>query len=192
MGIVYYASDIFESAGFSSSVGTVAMAIIQLPTTAFGVYLMDKSGRRPLLMFSASGMCSACILAGLSFLLKDHGWLKHFSPYLVFVGILLYSATYPLGMGGIPFILMSEIFPINIKGSAGSLATVVNWSTSWIVSYAFNFMLDWNSSGTFFIFAAVNTLSVLFIVKLVPETKGRSLEEIQESLIHIRNNPCIS
>ncbi|GAB4855499.1 hypothetical protein Ancab_024117 [Ancistrocladus abbreviatus] len=185
MGIVYYAKDIFESAGFPGSVGTVAMAIIQIPTTAVGVYLMDKAGRRPLLIFSVTGMGLACVFAGLSFFLKDHGLLTHFSPYLVFIGILLYSSTYPLGMGGIPFVMMSEIFPMNIKGSAGSLATLVNWSTSWIISYVFNFMLDWSSAGTFFIFAGVNASSLLFIAKLVPETKGRSLEEIQESFAHI-------
>ncbi|KAL8166618.1 hypothetical protein V2J09_008117 [Rumex salicifolius] len=128
MGVIYYASSIFESAGFSTTVGTIAMAIIQLPVTSVGVILMDRLGRRPLLLISASGMCLACIFSGLSFLFEDHGWLTSISPSLVFVGIMLFSAAYPIGMGGIPYIIMSEIFPVNVKGTAGSLATSVNWS----------------------------------------------------------------
>lgn len=187
-GVIYYASNVFSSAGFSSTIGTVSMAIIQLPTTAVGVYLMDKAGRRPLLLFSVAGMFLACLLSGLSFLLKEHGWMTGVSPYLVYVGYLVFSSAYPLGMGGIPYILMSEIFPMNIKGPAGSLATIVNWSTSWIVAYAFSFMFDWSSWGTFFVFAGVNVFSLIFIAKLVPETKGRTLEEIQASITGIQTS----
>ncbi|KAL8166615.1 hypothetical protein V2J09_008114 [Rumex salicifolius] len=181
--------------GFSTAVGTISIAIIQIfflpllssladefdiifqiPVTSVGVILMDKVGRRPLILISASGMCLGCILSGLSFLFKDHGWLTSINPSLAFVGILLQLlvAAYPMGLGGIPFIIMSEIFPMNVKGTAGSLATCVNWATSWIVSYAFNFMLDWSSAGTFFLFAFVNALTCLFVFKLVPETKGQN------------------
>ncbi|CAL5194689.1 unnamed protein product [Lathyrus oleraceus] len=77
---------------------------------------------------------------------------------------------------------MSEIFPINVKGSAGSLVTLVNWLCSWIVSYAFNFLMTWSSTGTFLGFAVVCGFTIIFVAKLVPETKGRTLEEIQASL----------
>ncbi|GAB4855498.1 hypothetical protein Ancab_024116 [Ancistrocladus abbreviatus] len=186
-GILFYASEIFESAGCSTKVGSTAMAIIQVPASVAGVVLMDRAGRRPLSMFSASGMCLGCILTALSFLLKEHQKLKEYSPYFALIGILGYSATCPVGIGGLPLLLMSEMLPINIKGLAGSLAMAINWSTSWMVSYAFNFMLDWSSSGAFLILAGVNALMVLFIAKLVPETKGRTLEEIQESVTRILN-----
>ncbi|XP_031131198.1 sugar transporter ERD6-like 5 isoform X1 [Ipomoea triloba] len=179
--IAYYASSIFESAGFSGRIGTISMVFVQVPMTVVGVLLMDKSGRRPLLMISASGTCLACFLIGLSFLLQDLIQWKY-CPVLALVGILVFTGSFSLGMGGIPWVLMSEIFPINLKGLAGSIVTVVNWFGSWIISYSFNFLMQWTSQGTFFIFASVCGLTVLFVAKLVPETKGRTLEEIQASM----------
>ncbi|TQD86228.1 hypothetical protein C1H46_028245 [Malus baccata] len=155
-GIAFYASTIFISAGFSDSVGTIAMVAVQVPMTAFGVILMDKAGRRPLLLVSSAGTCLGCLLVGLSFSLQNLQQWKQITPIL--------------------------IFPINMKGSAGSLITLVSWLGSWIVSYAFNFLMDWSSAGTFFLFSSVSAVTVLFVAKLVPETKGRTLEEIQTSL----------
>ncbi|KAK6804897.1 hypothetical protein RDI58_002681 [Solanum bulbocastanum] len=101
---------------------------------------------------------------------------------MVYAGILLFSVSFTMGMGGTPWIIMSEILPINIKGSAGSLMTLINCFTSWIVSYAFNFLFEWNAAGTFFLFAFFCGSVVVFVAMLVPETKGRTLEEIQASM----------
>ncbi|KAK7332937.1 hypothetical protein VNO80_29694 [Phaseolus coccineus] len=181
-GIVFYANSIFISAGFSESIGTVAIVAVKIPMTTLGVLLMDKSGRRPLLLVSAVGTCLGCFLAAVSFILQDlHQW-KGVSPIMALVGVLVYVGSYSIGMGAIPWVIMSEIFPINVKGSAGSLVTLVSWLCSWIVSYAFNFLMNWSSSGTFFIFSTICGFTVLFVAKLVPETKGRTLEEIQASL----------
>ncbi|XP_060217971.1 sugar transporter ERD6-like 5 isoform X2 [Lycium barbarum] len=179
--ISYYASSIFESAGFSGRIGSIAMVAVQIPMQVLGVLLMDKSGRRPLLMVSAAGTCLGCFLVGLSFLLQDLQLWKS-SPFLALVGILVFTGSFSLGMGGIPWVIMSEIFSINVKGLAGSLVTVVSWFGSWVVSYSFNFLMLWSSEGTFFIFSAVCGLTVMFVAKLVPETKGRTLEEIQSSM----------
>ncbi|KAK3200371.1 hypothetical protein Dsin_023786 [Dipteronia sinensis] len=181
-GIAFYASAIFVSAGFSGSVGTMGMVVVQIPMTLLGVLLMDKSGRRPLLMVSAAGTCLGCLLTALSFFLQDLQQWKDGTPFLALVGVLVYTGSFSLGMGGIPWVIMSEVFPINMKGSAGSLVTLVSWLGSWIISYAFNFLMNWNSAGTFFIFSAICGSTVLFVAKLVPETKGRTLEEIQASM----------
>ncbi|CAK9167481.1 unnamed protein product [Ilex paraguariensis] len=184
--IAYYASAIFVSAGFSSGIGSIAMVFVQVPVTLLGVLLMDKTGRRPLLMVSAAGTCLGCFLIGLSFLLQDLQLWKDFSPVLALGGVLVFTGSFSLGMGGVPWVIMAEIFPMNVKGVAGSLVTVVNWFGSWIISYTFNFLMEWSSEGIFFIFSIICALTILFVAKLVPETKGRTLEEIQASMNSFR------
>ncbi|GMY39319.1 sugar transporter ERD6-like 5 isoform X2 [Fagus crenata] len=107
-GIVFYASSIFKLAGFSTEVGTTVMALAQIPTAILSVLLMDKSGRKPLLMVSAVGTCLGCFIAGFSFLLQDHQLWKEFTPVLVFVGMLVYNGSFGLGLAGIPWLIMSE------------------------------------------------------------------------------------
>ncbi|KAJ0979676.1 hypothetical protein J5N97_015150 [Dioscorea zingiberensis] len=182
-GIGFYASETFVSAGFSSgNLGTILMGCVQVPITIIGAILMDKSGRRPLIMVSATGTFIGCFLAGVSFYLKGNGVYMEWAPILALSGILVYLGSFSIGMGAVPWVIMSEIFPINVKGIAGSMVTLVNWFGSWAISYTFNFLMSWSSAGTFFIFSATSVATVLFVVLVVPETKGRTLEEIQESM----------
>ncbi|KAJ4835259.1 hypothetical protein Tsubulata_039992 [Turnera subulata] len=180
----FYSNSIFEKANASSSIGTTAIAIIQIPVGFASVYLMDLSGRRPLLMVSASGMSLCSLLVGLGFVFQELQCWTQLTPILASIGIMGYPAMFSLGMAGIPWIIMSEIFPVKVKASAGSLVALVSWSGSWIVTYTFNFLMEWSYPGTFFIFSAVCASTVVFAWKLVPETKGRTLEEIQESFAH--------
>ncbi|XP_043719139.1 sugar transporter ERD6-like 7 isoform X9 [Telopea speciosissima] len=181
-GVCFYTSQTFESAGFSGNIGTITYGILQVIVTALGALLMDRAGRRPLLLISASGMVLGCILTGTSFYLKAHELASTVSPLLAVAGILVYIGFFSIGMGGTPWVIMSEIFPINIKGVAGSLATLVNWFGAWAVSYTFNFLMSWSSYGTFYLYAAINVLGVLFIALFIPETKGRTLEQIQAAI----------
>nr|CAD1816986.1 unnamed protein product [Ananas comosus var. bracteatus] len=182
-GIIFYASETFVSAGFASgSLGTILMGCVQVPITAFGALLMDRSGRRPLLMVSSSGLFLGSSITAVSFYLKSHGIYMDSVPIVALCGILVYLGSFSIGMGAIPWVMMSEIFPINIKGIGGSLVTLVNWFGSWAVSFAFNFLMSWSSTGTFVLFSMICAIGVLFVAKVVPETKGRTLEEIQASL----------
>ncbi|XP_059435656.1 sugar transporter ERD6-like 5 isoform X7 [Corylus avellana] len=183
-GFTFYTSVIFESAGFSSKLGTIAAAVVQILMTVLGVLFIDKCGRRPLLLISVAGTCLGCFLTGLSFFLQDLQSGKELIPILVLIGVLVFLGSFQLGLAGIPWIIMSEIFPINIMVSAGSLVTFVSWVGAWIIAVTFNFSFGWSTAGTFFIFAGICGVGILFIAKLVPETKGRALEEIQISITH--------
>ncbi|KAL3537990.1 hypothetical protein ACH5RR_001356 [Cinchona calisaya] len=178
-GIGSYASSIFEAAGCSSSLGSTALAIVQLVFASLGVVLTDKCGRRQLWMVSAAGTCLGNILVGLAFLLQELHKSKEISPLLVLIGILVFSSSFSIGMSGIQWLILSELLPMNVKGTAGSLITFLNWSMSWIVTYTFNFIFEWSETGTFLIFAGFCGSTFLFVAKLLPETKGRTLEEIQ-------------
>ncbi|KAL3572619.1 hypothetical protein D5086_026523 [Populus alba] len=180
--VCFYASSIFEVAGFSPSVGTIIYAILQVVFVVLNTTIIDKVGRKPLLLVSASGLVIACLITGLSFYLKVHELALKSAPMLAVTGILLYIGTFSAGMGPIPWVIMSEIFPLNIKGVAGSLATLVNWFCAWAVSFTFNFLMSWSSYGTFILYAAINAMTIAFVALLVPETKGRTLEQIQAAI----------
>ncbi|KAG6620671.1 hypothetical protein I3842_Q054500 [Carya illinoinensis] len=184
-GFMFYMSEIFDSAGISSTLGFILVTVLQIPLIVLSAALIDKFGRRTLLMASATGQCLGCLLTGLSYFLQQLDWWKEASPILALIGVLVYMGSYAFGMGGIPWIVVSEIFPINVKGSAGTLCNLVSSFCSWVVSYTFNYSFSWSPAGTFFIYAGICGFGVVFIAKLVPETKGRTLEEIHVSLTRI-------
>ncbi|KAJ4719533.1 Sugar transporter ERD6-like [Melia azedarach] len=182
IGIAFYASSIFAEADLSSNIGTISMAIIQVPVVGVSVLLTDKTGRRPLLMASSIGMFLSLTIVALAFGLQNMDNWKEITPALVYIGIMGFSVAFPIGMLALPGVIMSEIFPMNIKGLAGSLVTLVHYCCNWIVTYTFGFMMEWSTTGTFSIFAVICAATVAFIEFLVPETKGRTLEEIQISI----------
>ncbi|KAF9604489.1 hypothetical protein IFM89_006844 [Coptis chinensis] len=144
-GICFYTSEIFASAGFPSNIGAITYACLQVVVTAIGASLIDRAGRRVLLLTSGTGLVVGCLIAALSFYLKSHELSLEAVPALAVTGILVYIGSFSIGMGAVPWVVMSEIFPINVKGAAGSLATLVNWFGSWLCSFTFNYLMSWSS-----------------------------------------------
>ncbi|KAG6702037.1 hypothetical protein I3842_07G013600 [Carya illinoinensis] len=157
-------------ASFTFLVGCIPSLLLLL-----ALFFIPES---PRWLASATGQCLACFLTGLSYFLQDLDSWKEASRILALIGVLVYMVSYAFGMVEIPWIVVSE-------GSAGTLCNMVNWLCSWVVSYTFNYSFSWSPAGTFFIYAGICGFGVVFIAKLVPETKGRTLEEIHASLTRI-------
>ncbi|XP_058772736.1 sugar transporter ERD6-like 4 isoform X1 [Vicia villosa] len=209
-GVLFYSSTIFLNAGVSSSnVATVGLGVIQVIVTGITTWLVDKSGRRLLLIVSimqnlhkhfqekviynvlllmqvsSSIMTLSLFLVSIAFYLEKitekDSTLYSFLGILSVIGLVTMVIGYSLGIGPIPWLIMSEILPMNIKGLAGSIATLTSWLTSWIITMTANLLLTWSSGGTFLMYTVVAAFTVVFAAIWVPETKGRTLEEIQLS-----------
>lgn len=182
-GVMFYNSSIFEAAGITSAnAASLGLASVQVVMTGFIAWLMDKAGRRLLLMISSAGMAISLLLIAFAFYMKLHMLAaSHIASILALLGLLAYIISFSLGMGAIPWILMSEILPVNVKGVAGSVATLANWSLSWAVTMTINLLLEWSTVGTFLLYAFFTVLTFIFVVLCVPETKGKTLEEIEAS-----------
>ncbi|GAV67234.1 Sugar_tr domain-containing protein [Cephalotus follicularis] len=185
-GVLFYSDTIFSSAGVTSTnVASCGLGAVQVIATAVSTWLMDRAGRRLLLIVSSSGMVLSLLIVAAAFFLEDFvsdgSTLYSILSILSVVGVVAMVATFSLGMGAIPWIIMSEILPISIKGLAGSIATLSNWFCAWVVTLTANLLLDWSSGGTFTIYMVVCAFTLVFVTIWVPETKGRSLEEIQFS-----------
>ncbi|CAL5383570.1 unnamed protein product [Camellia sinensis] len=187
-GVLFYSSTIFSAAGISSSnVATFGLGAIQVAATGIATWLVDKTGRRILLIVSSSTMTVSLLVVAISFFIKDSissdSTLYSILGILSLVGVVGMIVGFSLGMGPIPWVIMSEILPINIKGLAGSVATLANWFFAWVVTMTANLLLSWSSGeGTFTIYMVMSAFTVVFVYLWVPETKGRTLEEIQISL----------
>ncbi|XP_043713294.1 sugar transporter ERD6-like 6 isoform X2 [Telopea speciosissima] len=185
-GVLFYSTTIFEAAGISSSnVATCGVGAIQVLATGVTTWLVDKAGRRLLLIVSSSGMTVSLLLVSICFYVKDilseESRFYSLMGILSVVGIVTFVLTFSLGVGAIPWVIMSEVMPVNIKSLAGSVATLFNWLTSWVITMTANLLLTWSSGGTFTLYTIVSAFTVVFVALWVPETKGRTLEEIQWS-----------
>lgn len=185
-GVLFYSSTIFEAAGITSSnVATCGVGAVQVIATGVTTWLVDKSGRRLLLIISSSGMTISLLIVSVAFYLKEFATADS-TYYSILgivsaVGVVALVLTFSLGVGAIPWIIMSEILPVSIKSLAGSVATLANWFTAFVVTMTANLLLEWSSAGTFTIYMVMSAFTLVFVTIWVPETKGRTLEEIQFS-----------
>ena len=179
--VLYYGSIIVSEhfPGQSTSMALIAnviIGIINLLLTIIAMIYLDRWGRRAILMSASGGMGVALTLLVIG--LNIHG----ISPVLMLASILLYVAFFALGMGPGPWLIISEIFPTKVRGRAASIATSTLWSGTLIVTFTFLSLVKvLNLWGTFAIYGALSFICCLFVWKMVPETKGRTLEEIQQA-----------
>jgi SP family arabinose:H+ symporter-like MFS transporter len=179
--VLYYGSVIIsehfpgQSAGMALA-SNVIIGTVNLIATLIAMIFLDRWGRRVILMTASGGMVLAlsCLVIGLN--------IPGAPPALMLVSILFYVAFFAFGMGPGPWLIISEIFPTKVRGRAASIATSILWSGALLVTFTFltlvNVLKLW---GTFAVFGALSLICFLYVWKAVPETKGRTLEQIQES-----------
>ena len=178
--VIYYAPTIFGHTGASSAesalVATLAVGIANFLVTFIAVWLIDKIGRRILLLIGVLGM--AVCLGMLIFVLQVE---KH--PLLAVISVVGYVSFFALSLGPVTWVVLSEIFPLQIRGFAMGLALFSNWFFNYIVSLTFLLLIQhWGISGTFALYTGISLLCFFFIFFCIPETKGKSLEEIEHML----------
>lgn len=179
--VIYYAPTIFQLAGFKAAstaiLATVGVGSVNVGMTVVAIRLIDRVGRRPLLLSGLMGMIVSLGLLGLDFLLPSRSGLLG----LIAVGSLtIYVASFAIGLGAVFWLLISEIYPLKIRGKAMSIATEVNWGSNLVVALTFLALIQLlGPSGTFWFYGLLSIGAWLFAYLLVPETKGRSLEEIE-------------
>lgn len=187
--VIFYTTTIFKMAGSSinNNLCTIIVGIVNFISTFVATVLIDRLGRKVLLYVSAISMCLTLTILGAYFYLlriqvnvSSFGWLP-------LVSLLIYVLGFSLGFGPIPWLMMGEILPSRIRGPAASLATAFNWTCTFIVTKTFvNILALINADGTFWLFAVIVLISIVFIVLWVPETQGQSLQDIETQLAGIK------
>jgi len=179
--VIYYAPMIFEFTGIKSAsasiLATVGVGLVNVVMTVVALVLVDRIGRRPLLLAGLFGMIVGLGVLGLAFYLPgltgSLGWIAEIS-------LMLYVGAFAVGLGPVFWLLISEIYPLKIRGVAMSIATSANWGANLFVALTFLTLIQATGRPlTFWIYGLVGVAAWLFTWFYVPETKGRSLEEIE-------------
>lgn len=177
--IMYYAPEIFKSTGDGSSsalLQTILVGVVNLLFTIVAIKYVDRLGRKGLLLAGSLGMAVCLAIIGAAFYF---GLAK---GYLVLISILAYIAFFAVSLGPLTFVVIAEIFPNRTRGRAMSISMFSLWLSVFIVSQSFPMLLDSiGSAFTFWIFMLMSVFTFLFVWKVVPETKGKTLEEIEKS-----------
>jgi len=179
--VIYYAPTIFKFAGLSSAsvaiLASVGVGVVNVALTLVAMQLIDRVGRRPLLLVSLAGMAASLGILGVAFALPQAsgslGWIAVTS-------LMVYVGSFAIGLGPVFWLVLSEIYPLRMRGRAMSVGTVANWSANLIVALSFLTLTQvLGKAATFWLYALVSIGAWLFAYFLVPETKGKTLEEIE-------------
>ncbi|CAG7718425.1 unnamed protein product [Allacma fusca] len=181
--VIFYTTEIFLDAGsdLEPALCTIIVGIVQVVATVLSSILMDRAGRKLLLLVSDAAMCLFLVLLGVFFYFKDNdtetaekiGWLP-------LVSLIFFIVFFSLGYGPIPWLMMGELLPPHVKGLASAIATSFNWILAFIVTMFFKDLKNGiGAAWCYWLFAIVCAAGTVFVFIFVPETKGKSLDEIQ-------------
>jgi SP family galactose:H+ symporter-like MFS transporter len=178
--VIYYAPTIFQSAGFTSAsvaiLATTGVGVINVLMTVAALLLLDRVGRRPLLLIGMGGMVVSLGVLGTAFVFPQFTALR----WVAAGSLMLYVGSFAVGLGPVFWLLISEIYPVKIRGLAMSIATVANWGANLLVALTFLTLIQFiGRPSTFWLYGLVGIGAWIFAYGLVPETKGRSLEDIE-------------
>ncbi|KAI3953514.1 hypothetical protein MKW92_006080 [Papaver armeniacum] len=180
--VLYYAATILKSAGFSAASDatrvSILLGLLKLIMTGVAVLVVDKLGRRPLLLGGVSGIAVSL------FLLASYYTFLNNAPFIAVCALLLYVGCYQLSFGPIGWLMISEIFPLRLRGRGLSIAVLVNFASNALVTFAFSPVETLIGAGMLFVvFGVIALLALVFIYFIVPETKGLTLEEIEAKIL---------
>lgn len=180
--VIYYAPEIFSKAGFDSAetqiLATAGIGTVNFVTTIFAMFLIDRIGRRPLLVLGFAGTAATMLIVALAVVNASL-----VPSWLVIMMLLLYIASFAISLGPLPHVMMSEIFPLRVRGPGMSMASISNWGFNFVVVFAFPVMLAGPGLAfTFTMFAVICLSGILFTLARMPETTGHSLEAIERHL----------
>ncbi len=172
---LYYAPRIFESMGAAkdaSMLQTVVMGLVNVIFTVLAIVTVDKWGRKPLLMIGSIGMAVGMLaISALSFM--------HIIGISTLVFIIIYTASFMMSWGPICWVLISEIFPNKIRGRAVAIAVAAQWAANYFISSTYPSMMEFSGGVTYGFYGVMSILSFIFVWKMVPETKNKTLEEME-------------
>lgn len=181
--VLYYAPEIFKSIDPDTDGAlllTIIVGIVNFLFTIIAVKTVDKKGRKPLMLIGALGMAVAMLSLGFVFFLGATG-------YFALACMMLYVASFSLSWGPVVWVLLSEIFPNQIRGKAMAVAVAAQWISNYLVSLTFPMMNDnseltalFNHGFAYWVYGVMSLLAMWFVWKYVPETKGKTLEEMEE------------
>jgi SP family galactose:H+ symporter-like MFS transporter len=181
--VIFYAPKIFQTVGIASDTGailaTLGIGLINVIATLFSMWLLDRAGRRILLLVGTVGM-AVC----LGMLSTAYFTQAKMIDLVAFISLIGYVAFFAIGLGPVTWVVLSEIYPLKVRGHAMTMAIFGNWLFNYLVALTFlNLIEILKPEGTFLMYAIICVFSAWFVYRFIPETKGKSLEEIESMLI---------
>jgi sugar porter (SP) family MFS transporter len=182
--IIYYAPSLLHDAGLGSSsalLANVGIGAVNVGMTIVAIRLLDRTGRRPLLIGGTIGMAVGMFATAFAFIGGSH--LTGARAIVAIIGLVVYTGSFAIGLGPVFWLLIAEIYPLRVRGSAMSVASTANWGANFIVTISFLTLLSAiGGTGVFLLFGFLTLVALAYFWRKVPETKGRSLQEIERDM----------